>query len=91
MVFDKDLKTDGERIEELNSKKTEQFSLKTGRAQTFIHLLVLACGILVPDQGLNPSPTVNALSPNHWTTRIAMSRHFTEEKIQMDDKHMKRC
>lgn len=29
-----------------------------------------ACGILVPQPGLEPGPSVKALSPNHWTARV---------------------
>ena len=36
----------------------------------FIWLYRAACGILVPQPGIEPTPPeVEARSPNHWTTR----------------------
>ena len=36
----------------------------------FVHK---ACGILAPDQGLNPHPLIERWSLNHWTTREVLS------------------
>ena len=37
----------------------------------YVTSLVVACGIYVPDQGLNPGPLHSELSLSHWTMRKA--------------------
>ena len=56
-------------------------------------LLVAACGIQFPDQGLNPSPSaLGAWSLGHWNTREAAvqflsfyARHTSDVRIMCED------
>ena len=43
----------------------------------FFWLLSAACGILVPQSGIEPAPlAVKAQSPNHWTAREFRKNFF---------------
>ena len=43
----------------------------------FFFFFFAPCGILIPRPGIEPvPPSVDACSPNHWTTREFPSKHF---------------
>ena len=73
-----DVQTHEGRTETQNSR-TEDYKLWKGRSEKnstvyflFIYfwLRCVACGILVPQPGMEPGPpAVEARSPNHWTAR----------------------
>lgn len=45
----------------------------------------MACGILVPQSGIEPEPlAVKAQSPNHWATRVFPSFLFQDVFVESD-------
>ena len=67
-------------------------TLRTSLSPIFFQFLYVcvyfgqaACGILVPSQGLNPSPwQLRAQIPNHWTTRESL-QFITVRQILLEE------
>lgn len=77
MLSAKDLKTDGEKNRKNSAVKKQNNSVwkRAGHRHLFICLFwLVGSWFLIRDW--IPAPTVNALSPNHWTTRDCHEQTF---------------